>query len=1134
MNASKRILGLAASAMLTLAAAMPAAADDTEIFVPQGGGVKPNVLFILDTSGSMETDVVTENAPYDPTVTYTGSCDATRVYWLRDQGTPLIPPACDTDNWFNLTALMCKAAVDAFPTAGKYAATRAAQFDGVSGGDNRWEQIRSTVKNMPVECRADAGIHGNGVVFSPPRLYARDHTNRWGSSTQQISWNANNTNRNYVFYSANYLNWFNNPVNVQVNSRLDVMKNVMSDVLGDLRGVNVGLMRYSNNTDDGCDEDGGISAEGGMVTFPMSDIDTGTVRDDLITTVKNYNASGCTPLSETLYEAYLYLKGEQVHYGVDSRAHPDSGGEFPSVEGSRQADNKDYYESPLDYECQSTFIVYLTDGEPTADSTANDSIEKLTGAECDGTGDGQCLDDLAEYLYETDLSDVHEKDQNIKSYWIGFGKDVAGSTLLQSTANRGGGLFYNANDTEGLTAVLSATLKNIANETTTFVAPSVSVNAFNRTQTLSDLYVSVFKPNTNLRWLGNIKKYRVEDGVIVDADDQPAVEDGFFAKGSRSIWSATEDDADVDRGGAAGELPDDPDTRKIYTNVDPSTNDLTATTNALVTGNTGFITDAALGVGAVGQPTRESLISFIRGRGTKTNATIVRKDLGDPLHAKPAVVIYGGSETAPDAVVYTPTNDGMIHAIDADDGSELWAFMPSEQLDNILTLYENPPTTSKHYSLDSEVRVLKYDVDQDGVVEPSSGDKVLLYFGQRRGGSNYYAMDVTVRDKPKHLWTIGNAQLPGIGQTWSAPVVGRVNVSGAAQNSQKIVLVIGGGYDDTQDNYTYKTDTIGNSIYIVDALTGSRLWRGSRSGADGNFADMRHSIPSTVAVLDLDGDTYSDRMYVGDMGGLVWRFDIFNGETAADLVAGAPMADLGAYSLTIPKPLSASRRFYNTPDVALMKRRGKSTFFNIGIGSGYRGHPLEDRNEDRFYALRDYRPFTKLTQAEYDDTTLWTVRTDSDIVDITDDVTPSLDDDVPGWQLQLRVTGEKVLSESRTFNNSIFFPTYIPSGASLSACDPPEGSNRVYVVSAFDGSPRVEQDGVASDPDNDGHPDLTADDRFTSLEQHGIAPETVMLFPGGGGGGEDPVVCLNGVEVLNVCEEFSSRVRTFWRETGAN
>lgn len=1133
MNAIKhRILGLAASAALTLAAAMPAAADDTEIFVPQSSGVKPNVLFILDTSGSMETDVVTENAPYDPSVTYAGTCNAARLYWLRDQGTPLTPPDCDTDNWFALSEMMCKAALDVLPTAGKFAAARAAQFDGVSGGDNRWEQIRATVKNMPVECRADAGIHGNGIVYSPPRLYARDHTNRWGGSGNQISWNANNTNRNYVFYSANYLNWFNNPSNVQVHSRLDVMKNVMADVLSDLKGVNVGLMRYSNNTDDGCG-DGGLSAEGGMVTFPMSDIDSGTVRDDLITTVKNYNASGCTPLSETLYEAYLYLKGEQVHYGVDSRAFPGSGGSFPSVDGSRQADNKDYYESPLDYECQSTFIVYLTDGEPTADSTANEEIEKLTGEECDGSGDGQCLDDLAEYLYETDLSDVHEKSQNIKSHWIGFGKDVAGSALLQVTANRGGGTFYNANDTEGLTAVLSATLNNIANETTTFVAPSVSVNAFNRTQTLSDLYVSVFQPNVNLRWLGNIKKYEVVDGVIVDADGNPAVENGFFADGSRSIWSSVEDDAFVDVGGAASVLPI-PANRKIYTNIDPSTNDLTAATNALSTANSTFITAAALGVGALGQPSVTTLVDFIRGLGTKLNPTLVRKDMGDPLHAKPAVVIYGGTVDAPDAVVFTPTNDGMIHAIDADDGVELWAFMPEEQLDNIISLYENPSSTSKHYSLDGEVRVLKYDVDQDGVVEPASGDKVLLYFGQRRGGSSYYALDVTVRDRPKHLWTIGNAQLPGVGQTWSAPVVGRVNVSGASQNSQKLVLIMGGGYDDTQDNYVYKTDSIGNSIYIVDALTGSRLWRGSRTGADGNFADMRHSIPSNVAVLDLDGDTFSDRMYVGDMGGLVWRFDIFNGETAANLVAGKPMADLGAYSLTAPAPLSASRRFYNTPDVALMKRRGKSTFFNIGIGSGYRGHPLEERNEDRFYAIRDYRPFDRLTQAQYDDTTLWTVRTDADYVDITDDVTPSLADDVPGWQLQLRVTGEKVLAESRTFNNSIFFPTYIPNTVSLSACEPPTGSNRVYVISAFDGSPRVEQDGVASDPDNDGHPDLTADDRFTELDQHGIAPETVMLFPGGGGAGEDPVVCLNGVEVLNVCEEFSSRVRTFWRESGAN
>src|SRR5262249_49885540 len=43
---------------LTLVCAMPALADDTEIYVSQPGtGVKPNVLFILDTSGSMSSTV---------------------------------------------------------------------------------------------------------------------------------------------------------------------------------------------------------------------------------------------------------------------------------------------------------------------------------------------------------------------------------------------------------------------------------------------------------------------------------------------------------------------------------------------------------------------------------------------------------------------------------------------------------------------------------------------------------------------------------------------------------------------------------------------------------------------------------------------------------------------------------------------------------------------------------------------------------------------------------------------------------------------------------------------------------------------------------------------------------------------
>jgi hypothetical protein len=136
--------------------------------------------------------------------------------------------------------------------------------------------------------------------------------------------------------------------------------------------------------------------------------------------------------------------------------------------------------------------------------------------------------------------------------------------------------------------------------------------------------------------------------------------------------------------------------------------------------------------------------------------------------------------------------------------------------------------------------------------------------------------------------------------------------------------------------------------------------------------------------------------------GLVFRFDIYSGNAVSSLVTGGLFANLGAYSLTAPAPLAESRRLYNTPDVALMKRRGKSSFFSVALGSGYRGHPLDDRTYDRFYALRDYNPFVKLTQAQYD---AITPITDVDLADITDSVAPRLADDVPGWRLELRLPG---------------------------------------------------------------------------------------------------------------------------------
>jgi type IV pilus assembly protein PilY1 len=312
---------------------------------------------------------------------------------------------------------------------------------------------------------------------------------------------------------------------------------------------------------------------------------------------------------------------------------------------------------------------------------------------------------------------------------------------------------------------------------------------------------------------------------------------------------------------------------------------------------------------------------------------------------------------------------------------------------------------------------------------------------------------------------------------------------------------------------------------------------------------MDHAIPSDVTVLDLDGDGYADRMYVGDMAGQLWRFDIYEGNTASTLVTGGVIASLGTHDDSTHTP-AATRRFYNAPDVAAISTRASPPYFNIGIGSGYRGHPLDTTAQDRFYAIRDYQTFTKLTQAQYDALTV-IQDSDSTLVDITKTAQPTIPSGAEGWKLLLdqpgdKWLGEKVLASSTTFLNEILFTTYTPStGASSNPCAPSVGTNRIYAVSVFDGSP-------VANLNNQNNASIT--DRYQTLLQGGIAPGVSVLFPPSDpvpppGPGEPPppppcvpgtascpqkVVCTVGAEVLGVCHDFNSRVKTVWSEQDAN
>jgi type IV pilus assembly protein PilY1 len=800
-----------------------AQADDSEIYITPSNAA-PNIMLILDTSGSMGTPVDTQ-AFYDPATNYigkaTGNCASIsgRYYYkTTDQGTP---PACDSNDYVATADMGCALAATVISATGMYPGDLFVQWR-TDGTNYTWRDVQPGTRTT-LDCRKDGAPYpdsGGVSTSAKPAAYTNniDYSlwrNNPGSGTSVTLYSAN-----YVAYYAQ----FRTPIK---STRLKVMQYAAKNLLSSVSNVNVGLMRYSLNNK--------RNNGGGMVLAPVAPISEN--RQQLIDFVNGFIANGNTPLSETLYEAHQYFSGGSVFFGNSSQGcYTNSDGDpvctdVPSAAASRVGGAGDTYASPLTQSCQNNYIVYLTDGEPTSDSETDDEITTLTGLTCDGdsNGDGapddngSCLGALSQYMYDTDLNDGLDSNQNITSYYIGFGDDFGGTSnaafdYLSEAAKRGNGKAYQAGDLSELTRVFTDIFNSINAGSSTMSAPTAAVNAFNRTRTLNDLYLSVFQPTNRKHWPGNVKKFRLgtDDTTLLAKGNAKALDaNGQFLDTISDYWSATANDGSrVELGGAARKIPN-PATRKVYTylGANPGTSQgvalvNTARSETAVRADNAKLTDAELLTSASSVPSRTTLINWARGADVdnpdEDRQGDPRFDMGDPMHSQPAVVIYGGStrtKNPDDAVAFTATNDGYLHAFSTTTGEELWSFIPKEMLSGLKALYNNDYTAGKSYALDGDLRVLKYDTNGDGIVDPSDADRVLLFFstGRNRTVSRYYALDVTYKQSPKFLWSIGAETLPGLGQAWSRPTITRVNVSGKTQNTQKLVLIFGGGYDPLEE-----------------------------------------------------------------------------------------------------------------------------------------------------------------------------------------------------------------------------------------------------------------------------------------------------------------------------------------------
>lgn len=955
-----------------------------------------------------------------------------------------------------------------------------------------------------------------------------------------------------------------------------------------------------------------------------------TVRERMKLMVENIEVDSTTPLVDTIYETAMYLEGGPVTFGKDRKyqrtkrvSHRGSwkDGELFRPEGCTSSDpwavecqgekitGSPNYVPPKFDECQKTYIVFLTDGGATANSSYN-LVPKLVGGACKKTGsigpyeyvrlkkdgskepqsniDELCGVDVVEYMHEKDYDSTLEGKQNVIVHTVGFNLgpyyDANGNKkpfesqlneravpYLKDWAKAGGGNFYEASSSSELTEIFRSIVSSAMTESTSFAAPTLSVNTFNRMYHRDEVYFSLFRPGNTQRWDGNIKKYRVctggtsgcEIGDILDANNRSAVAGKYISEAAKSFWSQETDGAEVLEGGAGERLLKK--SRNIYTYIGdtvPGSDHQIDLTETPV--NTEFVTKELLGDEFMSDDQHERIISWIQGKDVmneyddESPFNDKRWLLADPLHSSPVTVTYGGKESKPIAKLFVGTNDGLIRMFDTETGYEEWAFLPQEMLTIQEPLMKNAKG-ARIYGIDGTASFRIYDGNNNGTVD--GDDYVQMFIGMRRGGRNIYALDVTQHKSPKLMWVIKGGiegdDYEYLGQTWSRPTLAKIYF----RDKPKTVLIFAGGYHGDDES---NKGGMGNGIYIVEPDTGKLLWRaGSDELASLTLPKMVYPIPSDVALIDSNADAITDRLYVGDIGGQLWRIDLpidFDGLSKVGV--GGRLAMISDLEDKNPQVMHRRRFFYPPEVVRLSDLTYSDTtdYFIVTITTGTRPSPLNVETHDRFYAFRD-RAVNGLEDsgdgtAKQNDT--FTTLEERDLYDVTPNLIQEGDEGTIqaevkklkesfGWYMCFTEAGtcddgaligtnpeegawvgEKGLASPIILDSKVFFTTYLPAATIEQNPDDvcgmivPEGESRLYALDLLTG-------GAAYDfnkGNNDGSQNKKAGDRHMSLRDGITSDISTMLMENG-----EFRLLTNDLSTLKNAPSIRSDMQpTFWMQ----
>ncbi|MFB4205092.1 Type IV pilus biogenesis factor PilY1 [wastewater metagenome] len=817
----------------------------------------------------------------------------------------------------------------------------------------------------------------------------------------------------------NYANWFS-----YYRKKEYVAKRAISELISG-SAERMGLLTLHDN--------------GGADT-PVKDVDDQTTpvdataaanKSDLLDNLLGNYSNGGTPLRRRLEDIGEYFEGNYREGGY-------WGDRWPSPILS-QSDGGS---------CQQNFVIAMTDGywnssSPDVGNADGDDDTDYDGASYADTY-SNTLADVAMDYYERDLSnlpnlvptsDADPADhQHMVTFGVSFGvngtlsanppnredaftwpepssDDITTIDDLRHAAWNGRGDYLSAKNPETLITALSDAYQTAVDRSATAAA-----GAFNG-KILED-GSTVFVPVYNTRdWSG--------DMIAIPIDP----EDGSYE--SSSAWSA----ANVLDARNLNTSPRNILSYNGSSGVDFAWGNIGSTMKADLRTNP----DGSEGSVTSGQ----KRLAFLRGdRSSEEDNGGSFRDrgsrLGDIIHSAPVYVgdpelSWPDQEPFPtaegerysefqnstnrDPAVYVGANDGMLHGFDAETGEETMAYVPralaSDSAQQGLHFLTDPDYSHRYY-------VDQSPVVSDAYVNTGSGDdwRTLLIGSLRGGGRGLFALDVTSPsiDSSDVLWEFSSQNDADLGHTFSEPTVARLN-------NGEWAVIFGNGYNDSGSGTAQLF-----ILFIEKGIDGD--WKNSDymtiDTGIGSTSD-RNGL-STPVVADIDGDSVVDRVYAGDLRGNLWVFDLSDQN---DNQWGLAYGSSPLFTAEDPdgngQPITTQPSLLFNTDVGETADNAPNIIVTFGTGQYLVPGDRNTEQAQSYYGIWDAGTGslerTDLVEQTFAD---W-APSDRRVLTRNPVNYSTETDGKKGWYFDLPANGERVVSDTVVRNEIGYFSTLIPN-----------------------------------------------------------------------------------------------------------